>query len=145
MPVERYISWDASRSKYRVELRLATHKSVSRRVATIEEARALRDEWLQLRKTMATPPPPQPAQLPPPLPPLPPPPLPPSPPSSPPEQLPPPPPPPPQQQQPPPPPMWSSDEDEPPALRKLAAGSIKVRHLRNAPADKHGRFTVRFD
>ena len=126
---EMYISWDASRSKYRVELRLSKNKSVSRRVATIEEARALRDEWLKLRGAgssspgAATPldtqPPPSPPQSPQPQP----------------------------QPQPQPPSGWttSSDEDEPKHERKLPAGSIKVKYLKGAPESKQHLFTVKFD
>jgi plasmid stabilization system protein ParE len=50
---ERYISYDASRKKYRVELRISKGKSVSKRVDTLEEARELRGRWLKEREALA--------------------------------------------------------------------------------------------
>jgi plasmid stabilization system protein ParE len=50
---ERYISYDASRKKYRVELRISRGRSVSRRVDSLDEARALREQWLQEREALA--------------------------------------------------------------------------------------------
>jgi hypothetical protein len=116
---EKYISFDASRSKWRVELRLARNKSVSRRVGSIEEARTLRDEWLVLRESMATdgphvavpaddapaspPPAAEPAAAP---------------------------------------ACATSSDDEASAPCR---GSITVRHLKDAPPHKHHRFTVAFD
>ena len=54
---ERYISYDASRRKYRVELRISRGRSVSRRVDSLDEARALREQWLQEREALAQQPP----------------------------------------------------------------------------------------
>ena len=54
---ERYISYDASRKKYRVELRISRGRSVSRRVDSLDEARALREQWLQEREALAQQPP----------------------------------------------------------------------------------------
>jgi plasmid stabilization system protein ParE len=50
---ERYISYDTGRKKYRVELRISKGKSVSKRVDTLEEARELREQWLQEREALA--------------------------------------------------------------------------------------------
>jgi hypothetical protein len=122
---EKFISLDVSRSKWRVEMRLAKNKSVSRRVSTIEEARALRDEWLALRESMAvgghdvpvptvgdapaSPPPPPPAGV-----------------AEPAAAM-----------------AWaSSSDDEQPALRR---GTIKISRLKDAPPHKRDKFTVKFD